>query len=98
VTDLTKNEYQKNIELANNVTDEVATVSRASADYNAKINETIKLETGLLLEKQNLDNSFSILPSESIMPNNKQFKNLQSTYASYGMLKFDAINLIFRPV
>lgn len=88
-TDLSKNEYQRNIEQANNVTDEVVTVSRASADYNAKINKTIKLEAGLLIEKQNLDNSFSILPSESIMATDKQFKNVQSTYASYGMLKFD---------
>ncbi len=87
--DLTKNDYQKNTNQANNATDEVVTVSRASADYTAKVNETIKLEAGLLLEKQDLDNSFSILPSENITATGRQFKNVQNTYASYGMLKFD---------
>lgn len=88
-TNLLKTEFEKNIGMADNRTDNSVVISRASADYNAKICSKVRLEAGILWERQRLDNEFSIFNGENSILSNRKFQNIQTTYASYGLLKFD---------
>ncbi|MEG0925064.1 TonB-dependent receptor domain-containing protein [Chryseobacterium sp.] len=77
-----KNEFLSDIGIPNQLINNSVTVSRISTDYTAKISEKAKLESGILWEQQKLDNNLS---SYTL----KEFQNTQTTYASYGLLKFD---------
>lgn len=87
-TNVLSSAFDPNIDALDNITDNDVFISNIAIEHSVKINNDLLLESGGLWTKQELNNIRSFT-SNNTQTLNERFKNNQSTYALYSLVKYD---------
>lgn len=85
-TNVLASDFLPNLGVLDNSTDNDVIIYNTAIDLSTNLSESTKLETGLLWNRQNLDNSRVFIENNTPLPQ-ENFENTQSTYAIYASLQ-----------
>ncbi|WP_338409592.1 TonB-dependent receptor [uncultured Flavobacterium sp.] len=89
-TNILDGNFKPNLGVLDNKTDNDVFIASTAIDYSGSINKKLKIEAGALWNHQNLDNYRTFFGSNGLVSNQiERFKNTQSTFATYTLLKYD---------
>lgn len=94
-TSILESRFTPNIAVLNNNTDNDVFIVNAAIDYSGKINDNLKIEAGILWNRDHLSNSrFFTEDSNEIYASS--FENTQSTFAVYSLAKYNIKKISFQ--
>jgi len=88
-----ENDFRPNLAVLDYVSDDVVFISNTAIDYSGTLNDNLRLEAGGLWNHENLNNTRIALDQNNIQFDESRFENTESTYAIYGLIKYDANKL-----
>ncbi len=87
-SNILKSDFRPNLEVLDNHLNNNVLISNVALDYSNNINDKLKIETGLLWNRQTLSNEKNQFDENNEIFVIDKFENTKSTYALYGMVNY----------